>query len=169
MVSTIKSFGEQSYLTNTILLKEFIGKLPTSLRMSWLRESAKSKPNLEDFAKWLNQEADYLAAGSTYPSHPSSDSESEPKSDSKSTPQKYPKQREKKCFYCSISGHRTQECWKFKTECLSARLQLAHNEKLCHGCLNPGHTIHQCRSKKVCPIERCGLHHHHLLHESAEL
>src|SRR5207237_3899218 len=62
-VATIKSFGEDQYLTNPILQKEIVSKLPTSLCMSWLRVSDDSKPTIEDFSKWLNTEARILAKG----------------------------------------------------------------------------------------------------------
>ena len=178
-VATIKSSGEIQYLTNPILLEEIVSKLPTSLCMNWLRASNSSKPNLEDFSKWLNVEADIFAAGSSFsaPTPTAAKEKAEEKKKGKcqvlatAEPDKPPQSpsssqnKEKKCQLCKTSGHNIQSCKEFVKLPAWKRNDFAKTNRLCFGCLNYGHGLDKCRSKKPCPSPNCKLSHHKLLHD----
>src|SRR5207237_2902361 len=110
------------YLTNPILQKEMVSKLPTSLCMNWLRAADDSKPTIEDFSKWLIKEAKILAAGSSLSASSSTPTPKENPPEKKkgkcqvlatgdpAAEGKSPILYAKKCTSCGIDGHTLQDC-----------------------------------------------------------
>src|SRR5207237_6660223 len=177
-VVTIKSFGEKHYLTNPILQKEMVSKLPTSLCMTWLDFAEEvGSSNIEEFSKWLTRKAKTLAAGISFSPSPATASTKENTPERKrgkckvlatgdpATEDKPSSPKPKKCKYCTKDGHKLQECRKFCSEPDEPRIKFIKENHLCFGCLNYGHSIDQCRSKKPCPISGCQISHHELPHE----
>src|SRR5207237_1602203 len=181
-MATIKSFGEEQYLTNLILQEEIVSKLPTSLCMSWLDYSDGSKPNLEKFSRWLNRRADVLSAGialsagSAYPAAKEKPPERQrgkcqvlatgELQDEGFRPSS-PKVSETQCKFCMSDGHKIQVCHKFRKEPYEDRQQFSPDNRLCFGCLNVGHGFAQCRTKRTCPVPGCNKVHPEALHPTA--
>ena len=57
------------------------------------------------------------------------------------------------------------ECEKFIKKNLQERKEFVSTNKLCWNCLSKAHFVKQCKSKYRCKIDKCGKHHHSLLHE----
>ena len=64
-------------------------------------------------------------------------------------------------FWLCNQPHRLMECEKFIKNNLQERKEFVSTNKLCWNCLSKAHF----KSKYRCKIDKCGKHHHSLLHE----
>ena len=71
---------------------------------------------------------------------------------------------EKRCEHCKKSGHKIWECEIFVSLGVKARWASARDNKLCMRCLGPNHMARDCKVRFLCDVDKCGQHHHHLLH-----
>ena len=68
------------------------------------------------------------------------------------------------CAFCQ-GGHFVDLCDKLRFKPYSERKAFVSDERLCFGCLQPGHQARFCRSRITCRI--CGSRHASLLHRAA--
>ncbi|XP_045069949.1 uncharacterized protein LOC123484001 [Coregonus clupeaformis] len=61
------------------------------------------------------------------------------------------------CVLCKKLGHSLHKCFKFIERTVAERVKFIQNERLCFGCLSPGHQSKSCSSRMVC--DTCSKRH----------
>ncbi|OXA51087.1 Gag-Pol polyprotein [Folsomia candida] len=191
LVSTIKSLGAKQQLSNPSLVDELVKKLPAQKAMEWEEFKLRKKlefPSLSHLAKWLQPTVEAAYALCPLPGTSTEKlSTDKPNHDNRRPPanqrgvrkndrvmvtteknearQAQSNQRgtERKCHFCNGS-HGQRHCPKFKEADVNMRWAMVKEKRCCIGCLNRGHRMHECRSKRVCGIEGCQQTHCQLLH-----
>ena len=69
----------------------------------------------------------------------------------------------KVCMFCEKSNHGIQTCRKFMERSVTERVKYVQTNKLCFGCLKPGHHSKNCERRSVCNV--CKGKHPTCLHE----
>nr|XP_055041009.1 uncharacterized protein LOC129428127 [Misgurnus anguillicaudatus] len=69
----------------------------------------------------------------------------------------------KPCLFCQSEEHRIHDCSKFSVRSLEERRQFIKENKLCYGCLKPGHSARECRYRHTC--NTCRRRHPTCLHD----
>ena len=69
-----------------------------------------------------------------------------------------------KCYQCNKTDHAVWTCPDFASLGLNLRMNLVREKSLCLKCLNTGHRAINCKVKFLCDVNKCGGHHHRLLH-----
>ncbi len=67
------------------------------------------------------------------------------------------------CVLCQDDNHQLHKCPKFMEKCLKDRRAYVKDNKLCYGCLKPGHCAKECRRRHTCDV--CKLRHPTCLHD----
>ena len=67
------------------------------------------------------------------------------------------------CVFCKKSGHSLHKCYKLSEKPVADRVKFVQSEKLCFGCLSPGHQSKSCSNRMVC--DTCSKRHPTCLHE----
>lgn len=70
------------------------------------------------------------------------------------------------CVFCKRHGHTLNKCQKIMEKAVEEHVKFVQSEKLCFGCLKPGHYSRSCNSRAVC--DRCGKRHPTCLHQDRE-
>lgn len=68
-----------------------------------------------------------------------------------------------KCAFCERPGHGVHKCRRFMEKSVAERIKFVQMNKLCFGCLKPGHRSENCEDRSVC--EKCQKKHPSCLHE----
>ena len=71
------------------------------------------------------------------------------------------------CRYCKIPNHFVWKCRKFAALSAEERIKFVDAERLCNGCLKPGHVLADCWRKVQCDVNGCKQLHSFLLHSDA--
>ena len=69
----------------------------------------------------------------------------------------------KMCMFCEKSNRAIQTCRKFREKSVTERVKYVQTNKLCFGCLKPGHHSKNCERRSVCNV--CKGKHPTCLHE----
>ena len=56
------------------------------------------------------------------------------------------------CRYCKIPNHFVWKCRKFAALSVEERIKFVDVERLCNGCLKPGHVLEDCWRKVQCDV-----------------
>ncbi|XP_053293853.1 uncharacterized protein LOC128454468 [Pleuronectes platessa] len=72
----------------------------------------------------------------------------------------------KTCTFCKKTGHTLLKCRKFVEKAVSDRVKFVQAERLCFGCLRPGHLSKSCNKRSVC--DTCNRRHPTCLHEERD-
>lgn len=67
------------------------------------------------------------------------------------------------CLFCKRPKHTLKKCRGFLEKAVTDRVKFIQTEKLCFGCLKPGHHSKSCSNRDVC--KRCNKSHPTCLHE----
>lgn len=67
------------------------------------------------------------------------------------------------CTFCHDNKHRLHSCPEFKGTPLEEKRKYVRENKLCYGCLKPGHNVKDCRHRHLCDI--CKGRHPTCLHD----
>lgn len=67
------------------------------------------------------------------------------------------------CVFCKKLGHSLHKCYKLREKPVADRIKFMQSEKLCFGCLSPGHQSKSCSNRMVC--DSCSKRHPTCLHE----
>ncbi|CAI5694724.1 unnamed protein product [Oreochromis niloticus] len=67
------------------------------------------------------------------------------------------------CMFCHDNKHRLHSCPEFKGTSLEEKRKYVRENKLCYGCLKPGHNVKDCRHRHLCDI--CKGRHPTCLHD----
>ncbi|XP_020556659.2 uncharacterized protein LOC110014220 [Oryzias latipes] len=67
------------------------------------------------------------------------------------------------CGFCKKVGHLLHNCRNLIRKPIAERVKFIQSEKLCFGCLNPGHYSKYCKSRMTCSF--CSKRHPSCLHE----
>ncbi|KAG1940147.1 hypothetical protein F2P79_016875 [Pimephales promelas] len=67
------------------------------------------------------------------------------------------------CVFCKKTGHSLHKCYKLREKPVADRIKFMQSEKLCFGCLSPGHQSKSCSNRMVC--DSCSKRHPTCLHE----
>ena len=71
------------------------------------------------------------------------------------------------CRYCKIPNHFVWKCRKFAALSAEEQIKFVDAERLCNGCLKPGHVLADCWRKVQCDVNGCKQLHSFLLHSDA--
>lgn len=77
--------------------------------------------------------------------------------------QRHSKANVKMCFFCKDSKHKIYSCPKFAAKSLEEKRKYVKENKLCYGCMKPGHSVKECRHRLSC--DTCGGRHPSCLHD----
>lgn len=67
------------------------------------------------------------------------------------------------CVFCKKVGHGVHKCYKFSEKPVIDRVKFIQSERLCFGCLSPGHQSKRCSNRMVC--DTCSKRHPTCIHE----
>ncbi|KAL3970370.1 KRAB domain-containing zinc finger protein [Sarotherodon galilaeus] len=67
------------------------------------------------------------------------------------------------CMFCKKTGHVLHKCHRLTARPVADRVKFIQGEKLCFGCLSPGHQSKNCSNRMVC--DTCSKRHPTCLHE----
>ncbi|XP_062421503.1 uncharacterized protein LOC134132867 [Pungitius pungitius] len=67
------------------------------------------------------------------------------------------------CVFCKKLGHSLHKCHRFVETPVADRVKFIQSERLCFGCLSPGHQSKSCSSRLAC--DTCSKRHPTCLHE----
>lgn len=158
--------------------QKILSKLPDWLAASWNRkvieieEQTNQFPTFSQFVEFLSREAKIACNPVT---SLQSLKQCEP---NKSDKPKLTKQKEigvktlmttsqekiqLVCVFCKKPKHSLHKCRSFLEKAVSDRVSFIKSERLCFGCLKPGHHSKSCTNRNIC--ERCSKGHPTCLHE----
>lgn len=158
--------------------RKILSKLPDWLAASWNRkvieieEQTNQFPTFSQFVEFLTREAKIACNPVT---SLQSLKQYEP---NKSDKQKLTKQKEigvktllttsqekiqLVCVFCKKPKHSLHKCRSFLEKAVSDRVSFIKSERLCFGCLKPGHYSKSCTNRNIC--EKCSKGHPTCLHE----
>ncbi len=69
----------------------------------------------------------------------------------------------KMCFFCKDSEHKIHNCPQFLAKSLEEKRKYVKENKLCYGCMKPGHSAKDCRHRLSC--DTCRGRHPMCLHD----
>ncbi len=124
-----------------------------------------SLPHIQELVKFLDEQTQIVGARSVEVSLPTPRSFNTRHFTSKSEKSKSVSlfsESVSLCKLCGSSNHPLYYCSKFKEMDVPARKQHLSKYPHCMNCLDAGHSLKQCRSKKSC--RDCGQCHHSMLH-----
>ncbi|XP_051172885.1 uncharacterized protein LOC127289150 [Leptopilina boulardi] len=159
LVATIESLDQPAYLTNPLLIRQLVNKLPATSRMNWGKRVARDKDgtNLVCFANWITEEAE--AASAIY--QPSIEKDKNQKRVYSCNENVDGEQ--KKCNFCNNNSHSTDACSGYKKMSVDDRWKWVREKGVCFGCLSSEHSIRKC-TRGRCKRQGCRLRHHTSLH-----
>nr|XP_054593152.1 uncharacterized protein LOC107396330 isoform X2 [Nothobranchius furzeri] len=67
------------------------------------------------------------------------------------------------CMFCKKTGHVLHKCRRLTARPVADRVKFIQGEKLCFGCMSPGHQSKNCSNRMVC--DTCSKRHPTCLHE----
>lgn len=157
--------------------QKILSKLPDWLDSAWNRqvieieEETKTFPTFSRFVKFLTREAK-IACNPVTSLHALKSNEIGKGKVSRSqdtrakvlTVQSREKADAAKCTFCERPGHGIHKCRKFMEKTVAERVKFVQMNKLCFGCLKPGHHSKNCEDRSVC--EKCQKQHPSCLHEN---
>ncbi|XP_043485170.1 uncharacterized protein LOC122513008 [Leptopilina heterotoma] len=160
LVATIESLNQPSYLTNPLLVKQLVSKLPASERMAWGKKTAKNQDGtcLREFSEWIEEEAD--AASAIY--QPERDRNEKCVMTCRDADQ-VKSVDNGKCLYCDRKSHPTDACYSFLKLAVDDRWKWVRKKRVCFRCLGTNHNIRECKAQG-CTQPGCTHRHHTLLH-----
>ncbi|XP_046808784.1 uncharacterized protein LOC111675710 isoform X1 [Lucilia cuprina] len=163
----LENAGATQHLLNPTLLEELVNKLPLTRREEWVKYSLHNLgqyPTVRQFSEWLHNIATYISMAT----------EMDPSSDEvvKNKVNKFKPalaitvddRSQLGCLMCHVNHHLSQ-CTKFRNMSTAQRWKFVKENRLCFGCLLPGHSSFQCKSRRRCCISESGRYHNRLLHE----
>ncbi|XP_059380370.1 uncharacterized protein LOC132115947 isoform X1 [Carassius carassius] len=160
--------------------RKILSKLPDWLAASWNRkvieieEQTNQFPTFSQFVEFLTREAKIACNPVT---SLQSLKQCEP---NKSDKPKLTKQKEigvktlmttsqekiqLVCVFCKKPKHSLHKRRSFLEKAVSDRVSFIKSERLCFGCLKPGHHLKKCTNRNIC--ERCSKGHPTCLHEDS--
>lgn len=183
LVDHLVAADQREHLSNPVLMRELVQKLPGSMRLDWVAFKNRSQTaNLQTFGEFMSglvsaasevtfdlpnfgastrmDKRKQKETGSFNTHVPES---SEPAPGENSVGSSRPAMP---CSSCGRDGHRVADCPQFKSANVDERWKLVHQKGLCRTCLN-SHGKWPCRSWRCCEIEGCRQKHHTLLHPSS--
>ncbi|KAG5882865.1 hypothetical protein JTB14_034585 [Gonioctena quinquepunctata] len=168
LVATMKSLDNYGHYYSPQLLKEFVNKLPDSLKLKWGETVLLNhgRVNMEKFSLWISDIAD----AATYVTTPCKKYQGR-KADivlNAIRSEKYPKagEIERTCIYCDKKSHSVNTCDKLKADDIDTRWATITSKKLCFSCFKKGHSRFKCKSRKECGVKGCKFRHNLLLHKT---
>ncbi|XP_035907255.1 uncharacterized protein LOC118509982 [Anopheles stephensi] len=179
MVDHMKAAGRQAHLTNPLLLKEIVEKLPISEQYNWTRfVSHIEEPDLLMFREYmaeLQSTAEVLSSRES----PSLKQAERKKPSTRGYVHTHVETQGatpsgtnhfkvgKSCLICNNRGHEVDKCFVFGAMAVKERWMKARALSLCFGCLGK-HNWRTCHNRPVCGREGCTYRHHALLHGADE-
>jgi len=175
--ATAVSMGCTPFLTNPQLLTELVSKLPVPLQVDWTKEKRrlnKTFADLRDFAVWLEDLSEvYVKLYQPQQKKSSSAEQQQPRSRpnrvlvaAEEKKERRPTEKKhRKCLHCRDGLHFIAECSEFKGLSVEERWKWLREKGHCFVCLQYGHSVGKCFSKKECGVSGCGRLHHRLLHK----
>lgn len=154
--STMEACDMTAHLSNPMLVKTLVDKLPNSQKLSWAMYIKDDKvPVVKSFSDWLYA----IAAAASQVVTPVCTK----KSGCINTHQQSINNNKSSCFSCKGSDHKIQNCDEFKSLVLDRKWTIVKDNKLCRHCLNL-HRRKCYNNNKECGINGCTAKHHQLLH-----
>jgi len=189
-VQSLRASGLLGEINTQGVLKKIVERLPSYLRVRWLKEVQNVKrrydrfPNVDDLSVFVSDaaaESNDPVYGTVVAGGGRIDNQKRPESKrnattfstavktdgkentSAKTIDKGERQQRKPCWLCR-EDHSIFTCTDFKKKSVEDRRKFAAEKRLCFNCLNRGHTAEECRIARVCDIDGCGKKHTRFLH-----
>lgn len=162
-------------------------KVPDWLAARWNRQvsialmEGRDFPTFEDFAKFVSVEAEIAcnpitslhalhSSSSSYVKRNTNETKGnkvsvfsiQTNANTENTRSNYGKERPP-CMWCKDEKHQLSKCSKFKEKSIEERRTFIKDNKLCYGCVKPGHNAKECRQRHTC--ELCKGRHPTCLHD----
>ena len=174
-----------SVLNDGIENQKLTAKLPDWLSTRWNRKATQYQlehrrfPNFDYFVTFLNMEAS-IACNPITSYHALQQSESDRLKVKNQTTGVFKNKTagakilttnasEKSivtCVFCQKTGHSLYKCRRFIEKPVADRVKFIQVEKLCFGCLSPGHQSKSCNKRMMC--DTCSKRHPTCLHEDRQ-
>ncbi|KAM9429662.1 uncharacterized protein ACWYII_017688 isoform 1-T4 [Salvelinus alpinus] len=156
--------------------QKILAKLPDWLTSRWNRkvidilEETETFPSFSQFVKFLTREAKIACNPVTSLHALQSSEDGKPKTPRIQSPgarvlatNSDEKDTVTSCVFCEMSGHSLHKCCKFMDKPTTERQKFVQENKLCFGCLRPGHHSKDCDNRNTC--DTCQRRHPSCLHE----
>ncbi|XP_058456935.1 uncharacterized protein LOC131434288 [Malaya genurostris] len=183
LVATIQACEVNDFVYNASLRYELVGRLPSTLKLSWARFSrGNPAPNLLDFSTWLYETAEDASAvidivnienrprGTKRDGflniHSELNSEESEPANLQQKPSELIITETKKCMVCKKDCHSVGKCKHFVELSYDARWATVRAGKLCRKCLCKHNG--SCKQAKPCSTDGCTYLHHPLLHDRGD-
>lgn len=162
--------GQQSHLSNPILLQELVDKLPAGVKLQWAQH-LQNHPvaSLQILSQFMTTVVDSVSKVVVYVGEPIQKHEKS-KIREKGFLHAHAEANgagayaaTKRCPICTKDDHRVPDCTSFKRISVENRWKSVTSLKLCRCCLN-FHGRRTCKSTNRCGVNGCELRHHPLLH-----
>ncbi|XP_067619866.1 uncharacterized protein [Eurosta solidaginis] len=166
LVAFLENAGAVPHLTNPSLLDELVGKLPLYKREEWARHKFTINtpyPTIRDFSLWLQQVSLYIVMATEVNKLSDSPEQLTRKLNKSANTVLAISEENFKCLFCK-DNHKLHQCQEFKDVDCEKRWEIVKANKLCFGCLYPGHSMYNCSRRRVCNISSCQKYHNKLLH-----
>lgn len=176
VITAVKNLGELRYLESPDLLSCVEEKLPPNTRNYWIHQKAdyirnKKIITVESFGEFLKYELDAQYAGVTMKeitkkSHTFDSNTKKAHVFTVNTNNfKNNGQKQIYCTFCKIkTDHNITKCKEFQKKSVDDRRNFVKEAHLCFSCLRRGHGVSNCQQKDMYKCNKCGKHHHSLLH-----
>ncbi|XP_039445328.1 uncharacterized protein LOC120425023 [Culex pipiens pallens] len=155
--------NQSAHLSNPLLLRELVDKLPNYLKLEWGKYiNGSSNLTLKEFSAFLTGVVDAII-----------DVSMNIKLMAKNRVQHANLGHEKGnrslklCYFCNAEPHKIWSCSKFKQLVIKDRWKEVQRKGLCRVCLNR-HRLTQCRIVESCRVTGCKLRHNTLLHDPSK-
>lgn len=150
-------------------------KLDSETQTLWsVDSSGNDQPTQEQFFKFLEKRCDALEScpqksntmkppqAKSTKSHNQSKNSTSAQTHSPKTINSFYQSNSYSCTICSGEQHQLYQCPKFKEWDIKSRRDFINKNNNCYNCLNPNHSVSNCKNKYSC--HNCKQRHHTLLH-----
>ena len=155
--SFLTNAAAHDQLSNPTLINELLSKLPLSKRYDWATYAMKHRPvTIKTFSTWLDEVAHSVALIIGV--------KNERPNNARRRDQVLQTRPCTECQFCQ-KDHKIEECNEFLRLSVDRRWDWARNQRVCFGCLIPGHPAAECERCQRCNMNDCPRRHHRLLHD----
>lgn len=181
--ATLLNANLSDHLSNPILLRDLVDRLPPNLKLEWANHKdmseafRKTKCDVRHFSEWLQRLSEKVCSVIRVYNHDETSSKSKnQKPENKSTkfsgphayedqPQVNKDKDEKKCGICKERRHESLgDCKRFQELSLTKKWKAVRNFKVCRICLR-NHRPYCDANTNLCGLDGCRESHHKTLHK----
>lgn len=164
--ATMEGCQLESHLSNPLLVKELLDKLPNNHKLSWaMCQKDETIPVVKVFSDWLYNMAEAASTVTPLFGKPGAavNTHSRDEGNTKTNDNCVNNAVSTKCIVCKDANHAVPQCDVFKNMSLNNKWEVVKTKKLCRQCL--GTHRRKCDINKECGVHGCTFKHNPLLHK----